>query len=116
VSGAPQSISAPEDEHAHGAPARMGWAFLLRRVFDIDLEHCGQCGGELKIIVAIEELAVLANTVRLPVGPAGDIAANSEKDGLNYLYSDGLTVSEASRDVKVIPRLRAFNFMSRGLA
>jgi hypothetical protein len=40
VSGAPQSISAPEDEHAHGAPARMGWAFLLRRVFDIDLEHC----------------------------------------------------------------------------
>ena len=27
-------------EHAHGAPARMGWARLLKRVFDIDLEHC----------------------------------------------------------------------------
>ena len=27
------------------------------------------------------------NTVRLRVGPAGDIVANSEKDGLNCLYS-----------------------------
>ena len=36
----------------------MGWARLLRRVFDIDLEHCAQCGGELKIIAAIEEPAV----------------------------------------------------------
>ena len=59
MSGAPQSISAPEDEHAHGASARMGWAFLLRRVFDIDLEHCQQCGGELTIIAAIEESAVI---------------------------------------------------------
>ena len=44
----------------HGvlAPARMGWARLLWRVFDIDLEHCAQCGGELKIIAAIEEPAV----------------------------------------------------------
>ncbi len=37
----------------------MGWAFLLRRVFDIDLEHCQQCGGELTIIAAIEESAVI---------------------------------------------------------
>ena len=40
--------SEPADEHAHGAPARMGWARLLRRVFDIDIEHCSQCGGEFK--------------------------------------------------------------------
>ena len=44
---------------AHGAPARMGWARLLRRVFDIDLEHCPLCGGDLKIIAAIEEPAVI---------------------------------------------------------
>ena len=25
--------------------------------------------------------------MRLPVGPAGDIVANSEKDSLNYLYA-----------------------------
>jgi len=59
VPGPPQNTSAPEDEHAHGAPARMGWARLLKRVFDIDLEHCPQCGGDLKIIAAIEEPAVI---------------------------------------------------------
>ena len=51
--------SEPADEHAHGAPARMSWARLLKRVFEFDLEHCPQCGGELKIIAAIEEPAVI---------------------------------------------------------
>ncbi|MFM9983375.1 MAG: hypothetical protein ACKVP9_20885 [Burkholderiales bacterium] len=37
----------------------MGRARLLRRVSDIDLEHCPQCGGEFKIIAAIEEPAVI---------------------------------------------------------
>ncbi len=32
---------------------------LLKRVFDIDVEHCPQCGGDLKIIAAIEEPAVI---------------------------------------------------------
>ena len=41
------------------ARPRMGWARLLKRVFDIDLEHCPQCGGDLKIIAAIEEPAVI---------------------------------------------------------
>ena len=59
VRGPPLNTSAPEDKHAHGAPARMGWARLRRRVFDIDLEHCPQCGGEFKIIAAIEEPAVI---------------------------------------------------------
>ena len=29
--------SEPADEHAHGAPTRMGWARLLKRVFEGDL-------------------------------------------------------------------------------
>jgi hypothetical protein len=37
----------------------MGWARLLKRVFALDLEHCPQCGGEFKIIAAIEEPAVI---------------------------------------------------------
>jgi hypothetical protein len=37
----------------------MGWARLLRRVFDLDLEHCPQCGGDLRIIAAIEAPAVI---------------------------------------------------------
>jgi hypothetical protein len=36
-------------------PQRIGWARLLKRVFDIDMQHYPNCGGELKIIAAILE-------------------------------------------------------------
>jgi hypothetical protein len=38
---------------------RLSWAKLLKRVFEIDLEHCPNCGGELKVIAAILEQAVM---------------------------------------------------------
>ena len=59
VPGPPQTTCEPADEHVHGTTARMGWARLLKRVFGIDLEHCPQRGGTLKIIAAIEEPAVI---------------------------------------------------------
>ena len=59
VPGPAQNTSEPADEHAHGAPARLGWARLLKRVFEMDLEHCPHCGGALKVIAAIEEPAVI---------------------------------------------------------
>jgi len=34
--------------------------FLLKRVFAPDIEHCPQCGGDMKIIAAIEEPEVVA--------------------------------------------------------
>ncbi len=37
----------------------MSWARLLKRVFDIDIEHCPNCGGAVKIIAAIEEPPVM---------------------------------------------------------
>jgi hypothetical protein len=37
----------------------MSWAQLLKRVFDIDVEHCPNCGGALKIIAAIEDPPVI---------------------------------------------------------
>lgn len=43
-----------EVEPAQAAPRRIGWARLLKRVFDIDMQHCPNCGAsELKIISAI---------------------------------------------------------------
>ena len=39
----------------HHRPVRLSWAKLLKRVFDLDLEHRPNCGGELKIIAAILE-------------------------------------------------------------
>ncbi len=60
VPGPPENTSEHTAGHAHGAPARMSWARLLKRVFDIDVEHCQHCGGALKIIAAIEEPAVIA--------------------------------------------------------
>ena len=38
----------------------MSWARLLKRVFNIDIEHCPNCGGALKIIAAIEDPPVIA--------------------------------------------------------
>ena len=41
-------------------PGRISWARLLKRVFDIDMQHCPNCGGgELEIIAAILERPVI---------------------------------------------------------
>ena len=51
--------AACEASCAHHRPVRLSWAKLLKRVFEIDLEHCPNCGGELKIIAAILEQPVI---------------------------------------------------------
>ena len=33
---------------AHHRPVRLSWAKLLKRVFEIDMEHCPNCGGDLQ--------------------------------------------------------------------
>jgi len=50
---------AGEEAPERGWGQRMSWARLLKRVFDIDLEHCPHCGGQLKIISAIEDPATI---------------------------------------------------------
>jgi hypothetical protein len=41
-------------EGRFGATQLMSWAQLLKRVLDIDMQYCPNCGGgELKIIAAI---------------------------------------------------------------
>ena len=44
-----------EDAHAQGEILRMNWARLLKHVFDVDVEHCPNCGSALKIIAAIDD-------------------------------------------------------------
>ena len=56
----------------------MSWARLLKRVFDIDLEHCPLCGGEFKIIAAIEEPVVIVSILThlgLPARRAATLTA-----------------------------------------
>jgi hypothetical protein len=48
---------------AHHRPVRLSWAELLKRVFEIDMERCPNCGGELKIIAAILEQPVIEKSL-----------------------------------------------------
>jgi hypothetical protein len=59
---APEAAAAAECqvETVQARPHRISWARLLKRVFDIDMQHCPNCGaGELKIIAAILERPVI---------------------------------------------------------
>jgi ribosomal protein S27AE len=54
-----------EVETVQAGPHRISWARLLKRVFDIDMQHCPNCGaGELKIIAAILSAECEAETVQ----------------------------------------------------
>jgi len=54
--GKESSPSETNDDSPHSAVTkRISWARLLKRVFDIDIEHCPHCGEALKIIAAILE-------------------------------------------------------------
>ena len=57
-------LTATEPGCAHGRPTRISWTRLLKRVFEIDLEHCPNCGGEFKIIAAILEAPVIERILR----------------------------------------------------
>lgn len=56
----PTAAAECEIETAQARPGRISWARLLKRVFDIDMQHCPNCGaGEHKIIAAILERQVI---------------------------------------------------------
>ena len=57
---------------AASAKGRIRWAHLLKQVFDIDIEQCPHCGGQLKLIAAIEEPTAIARILThlgLPAQP-----------------------------------------------
>jgi hypothetical protein len=51
---------------------RRTWAELLRRVFEIDVTQCSECGGPVKVIAQIKERAVIVRILEhlgLPSSP-----------------------------------------------
>jgi hypothetical protein len=47
-------VRSPAERHA-----QMTWAQRLKRVFNIDIETCGHCGGNVRVIACIEDLEAI---------------------------------------------------------
>ena len=45
-----------DNEKKRGAGRYILWSRLLRRVFNLDMECCPNCGGKVKVVAAIEDL------------------------------------------------------------
>ena len=65
---------ASADDEGSGRPRcrHVAWATLLRRVFEIDVLACPRCGGRLRVLVTLEEPAVVRKIlthVGLPAAP-----------------------------------------------
>ena len=52
----------------------MSWMQRLKRVFHIDIEHCGVCGGTLRVIACIETPEIIERILtRLAARETGGI-------------------------------------------
>jgi hypothetical protein len=58
-SEAGERVKTPNDQTSAEKRASMTWAKRLKRVFDIDIETCSECGGDVKIIASIEDPVVI---------------------------------------------------------
>jgi hypothetical protein len=47
-------VHSPAERHV-----TMSWAQRLKRVFNIDIEVCGHCGGSVKVIACIEDQDII---------------------------------------------------------
>jgi len=62
--------------------ASMTWAQRLKRVFNIDIETCSECGGAVKIIACIEDPVVIAKILSHLEGKAASARQGSAGQGL----------------------------------
>ena len=70
---------------------RVTWARLLKRVFDVDVETCGVCGGKVKIIAAIKEVEVIKKIldhIGMPSVPPEIASARGPPD---FAYDDNFS-------------------------
>jgi hypothetical protein len=51
----PKAVDDPQERTPAERRASMSWAQRLKRVFNIDIETCRECGGAVKVIACIEE-------------------------------------------------------------
>ncbi|MEI6026446.1 MAG: hypothetical protein WCT47_07130 [Betaproteobacteria bacterium] len=83
-----------ETETVQSRPHRINWARLLKRVFDIDMQHSLNCGaGELKIIAAILERPVIEKILSVnpgarPCEAARDLTGRASRY-LDWSWMDG---------------------------
>ena len=54
-----KSIANAEARTAAERHAAMTWAQRLKRVFNIEIEVCGRCGGSVKVIACIEDQDII---------------------------------------------------------
>jgi len=55
----PAEARAPPVSAAYVRPRHYPWAYLLRRVFEIDILACPDCGGRLRLVATIEQPGVI---------------------------------------------------------
>jgi hypothetical protein len=63
-SPAEQAREADAVETARRQARRHGWASLMERTFGFDVLACPRCGGRLRLIALIEEVAVIGRILR----------------------------------------------------
>ncbi len=63
----------------------MSWAQRLKRVFNIDIETCNECGGAVKVIACIEDTAVIQKILSYLKRQKSGQSTNSIKSQIRLL-------------------------------
>ena len=74
------SEKSPTERHA-----AMTWAQRLKRVFNIDIETCNECGGAVKVIACIEDSEVIQKILSYLKKQDSGQSSNSNKSQISLL-------------------------------
>ncbi len=78
-----------EEEGSDKSPAEhhiaMSWAQRLKRVFNIDVETCNECGGAVKVIACIEDPVVIQKILSYLKRQDSGQNSNSNKSQISLL-------------------------------